>query len=66
MPFQKRKVLMNAFFTYQSSYCPLTWMFHSKKLNKTNRLHKRCLRAVCNDRLSIFEKLLSKENFDSP
>ena len=27
MPFQKRKLLMNAFFTSQFSYCPLTWMF---------------------------------------
>ena len=33
MPFQKRKVFMNAFFTSQFSYCPLTWMFHSRKLN---------------------------------
>ena len=33
MPFQKRKVLVNAFFTSQFSYCPLTRMFHSRKLN---------------------------------
>ena len=33
MPSQKRKVLMNAFFTSQFSYRPLTWMFHSRKLN---------------------------------
>ena len=33
MPFQKRKMLMNAFFTSEFSYCPLTWMFHSKKTN---------------------------------
>ena len=44
MPFQKRNVLMNAFFTSQFSYCPLTWMFQSRKLNnKINRLHERCL-----------------------
>ena len=24
---------MNAFFTSKLSYCPLTWMFHSTKLN---------------------------------
>ena len=47
MPFQKRKLLMNAFFTSQFSYCSLTWMFHSRKLNnKINRLHERCLRVV--------------------
>ena len=54
---------MNAFFTSQFSYCPLTWMFHSRKLNnKIDRLHERCLRVVCNDRLSSFEELLNKDN----
>ena len=63
MPFQKRKLLMNAFFTSQFSYCPLTLMFHSRKLNnKINRLHERCLRVVYNDRLSTFEELLNKDN----
>ena len=55
MPFQKIKVLMNAFFTSQFSYCPLTWMFHSRKLNnKISSLHKRCL--------STLEELLNKDN----
>ena len=63
MPFQERKLLMNAFFTSQFSYCPLTWMFHSRKLNnKINRLHERCLRVVYNDRLSTFEELMNKDN----
>ena len=63
MPFQKRKLLVNAFFTSQFSYCPLTWMFHSRKLNnKINRLHGRCLRVVYNDRLSTFQELLNKDN----
>ena len=54
MPFQKIKVLMNAFFTSQFSYCPLTWMFHSRKLNnKISSLHK-CL--------STLEELLNKDN----
>ena len=65
-PFQKRKLLMNAFFTSQFRYCPLTWMFHNRKLNnKINRLHERCLRVVYNDRLSTFEELLNKDNFVS-
>ena len=55
MPLQKRKVLMNAFFTSQFSYCPLTWMFHSRKLNnKISSLHERCL--------STLEELLNKDN----
>ena len=45
VPFQKRKVLMNAFFTSQFSHCPLTWMFQSRKLNNKQQ----CLCVVYND-----------------
>ena len=67
MPFQKRKVLMNAFVTSQFSYCPLTWMFHSRKPNnKINRLHERCLPVVyfnCKFILSIvFLSTINKRN----
>ena len=35
----KRKLLMNAFFEAQFSYCPLAWMCHSRSMNnKINRL----------------------------
>ena len=35
------------FVASQFSYCPLTWMFHSRKPNnKINRLHERCLPVV--------------------
>ena len=41
MNITKRKILMNAFFNAQFSYCPLTWMFHSRKLNnKNNKLYE--------------------------
>ena len=47
---QKKKVLMKPFFTAQFSYCPLIWMFHSRKLNnKINKLRKLSLRIVFND-----------------
>ena len=50
MNIEKCKILMNAFFNAQFSYCPLTWMFHSRKLNnKINKLHERCLRIVYNN-----------------
>ena len=63
MPFQKRKVLMNASFTSRFNYCLLTWMFNSRKLNnKINRLHEIFLRVVYNDRLSTFEKQLNNNN----
>ena len=40
MNFSKRRILMNAFFKSQFSYCPLVWMCHSRaNNNKINRLH---------------------------
>ena len=59
----KRRLLLNAFFTSQFNYCPLTWMFHSRKLNnKIYRLHKRCLRLIYSDRISSYDELLDKGN----
>ena len=44
MNISKRRILMNAFFKSQFSYCPLVWMCHSRANNgKINRLHERCL-----------------------
>ena len=60
---RKRKLLMNAFFKSQFSYCLLSWMFHSPTLkNKINRLHKRCLRIILNDNRSSFTDLLEIDN----
>ena len=53
---------MNAFFTSQSSYCPLVWMCRSRaNNNKINRLHERCLRIVHNDKQSSLNELLEKD-----
>ena len=53
---------MNSFFTSQSYYYPLIWMFHSRGLNnKIDRLHERCLRIVYRDNRSSFEDLLDKD-----
>ena len=36
---------MNAFILSQFSYCPLIWMFQSRKLNhRINKIHERALR----------------------
>ena len=60
---RKRKLLMSAFFKSQFSYCPLSWMFHSRTLNnKINRLHERCLRIIYNDNTSSFTDLLEIDN----
>ena len=63
MDIGKRKILMYAFFNAQFSYCPLTWMFHSRKLNnKINKLHERCLRIVYNNNTPSYEDLLEKDS----
>ena len=63
MNITKRKILMNAFFNAQFSYCPLTWMFHSRKLNnKIIKLPERCLRIVYNNNTLTYEDLLETNN----
>lgn len=63
LPFYKRKMLMNAFFNSQFSYCPLIWMFHSRSINANiNKLHFRALRMVYRDYVTTFEELLNKDN----
>ena len=62
MGIAKKRILMNAFFTSQFSYCPPVWMCHSRTNNsKINRLHERCLRLVYNDKQSSFNELLEKD-----
>ena len=61
MMLEHRKKVMNAFILSQFGYCPLVWMFHSRKLNnRINSLHERALRIVYLDSKSSFEALLLK------
>ena len=54
---------MKAFSTSEFDYCPLVWMFHSRKLNsRVNKLHERALRIVYQDYASSFTELLEKDN----
>ena len=63
MNLEKKKISMNAFFNAKFSYCQLTWMFHSRKLNyKINRKHDKSLRIVYNDNTSSYEELLEIDN----
>ena len=63
MSFQQRRTIMKAFINSQFGYCPLVWMFHSRKLNnRINIIHERALRIVFNDYTSSFETLLKKDN----
>ena len=58
-----KKVIFNSFFKGQFNYCPLLWMFSTRKVNhKINRLHERGLRALLNDEASTFNDMLSKSN----
>ena len=61
MTLNQRKTIMQTFFLSHFGYCPLVWMFHSRKLNnRINRLHKRALQIVYNDYESSFETLLDR------
>ena len=53
---------MQLFILSQFGYCPMVWMFHSRKLNdRINKIHKRALRIVYQDRISSFDDLLKKD-----
>ena len=63
MELPERRILMNAFFKSQFSYCSDIWIFYSRSLNnEINRLLERCLRIIYNDECSSFEELLVKVN----
>ena len=55
MNVDKKRMIMKAFIESQFGYCPLVWMFHSRRLNnKINRIHERTLRITYNDKSSSF------------
>ena len=63
MNLSKIKILKNAFFKSQFSYCSLIWTCQSRIINKKlNRLYERCLRIIYCDKQSSFEELLEKES----
>jgi len=62
MEIHQRKLIMNAFITSQFGYCPLIWMFHSRRLNtRINRIQEKSLRIVYKDNTSSFEELLIRD-----
>ena len=62
IPFHKKKLLMRAFIESQFSYCPLIWMFCSRKMNrKINHIHEKALRLVYEDYSTSFEELLVRD-----
>ena len=60
---KQAKLLVNAFVKSQFNYCPLIWMFCSRKSNrKINTIHERSLRLIFNDYENSFEELLLLNN----
>ena len=63
MSFEKKRIPLKAFIESQFGFCPLTWMFHSRKANnKINYIHERASRIFYKDNESSFENLLKKDN----
>ena len=59
MDIQKWRTIMKSCITSQFSYCPLVWIFHSRKLNnKINAIHEEVLRIDWCDKHSPFQQLL--------
>ena len=61
--FEQRRRIFKSFIESQFQYCPLIWVFCSRKgNNKINKLHERVLRIVYQHDISNFEELLKKDN----
>ena len=59
MDIQKWRTIMKSCITSQFSYCPLVWIFHSRKLNnKINAIHEKVLRIDWCDKHSPFQQSL--------
>ena len=63
MDINGRKMPMKTFLSSQFSYCPLIWMFHSRKMeHRINSIHKRALKLVYQDSPDLtFQELLAKD-----
>ena len=58
----QRRSIMKAFICSQFGYCPLVWMFNSRKINnRVKSLHERALRIIYRDYKATFSELLSKD-----
>ena len=60
--FDKRKLLINGFFTSLFSYCPLIWMSRNRTNRKINMFYERCLRIIFTGKQSSLNELLNKDS----
>ena len=57
----QKEILLPSFIISHFSYCPLIWMFCSKKsTKKINAVHERSLRIIRNDYESLYPLLLEE------
>ena len=58
---EKKRLVFNAVIKSHFNYCPLIWMFDSRRSNNLiNRIHETFLRTVYNDTNSTFQELLQR------
>ena len=61
--FEQRKRIVNLFITSHFFYCPLVWMFHSRRLNdRIDHIHESALRIMYQDYNSFYKELLRKDS----
>ena len=59
----RTKKIISAFINAQFGYCPLVWMFHSRKLNnRINKIHEKSFRLVYKVKNTSFNEFLSMNN----
>ena len=64
MNLAQHRLIMNAFIFSQFGYCPLVWMFHSRKLNnRINNIPEHTLRIAFRDYESTFRELLKQSKY---
>ena len=57
---RKFVAVTNEFITSQFSYCPLIWMFHSRRINyKIIKIYEKALKLSYKDRVSTLEYLMT-------
>ena len=62
MSFQQKRIYLKTFIESQFGYCPLIWMFYSRRVNdKINHLHELSLLIVYKDNYSSYVDLLAKD-----
>ena len=63
---QELGVILNSFIDSNFNYCPLLWHLSTKKsIEKTENIHKRCLRLTLNDYRSNYKTFLDKSGKES-